>query len=181
MQSVANSQSQLRKGFTLIELIVVIIILGILSITVVPKCFSSNGFEQYTYRNETITTLRALQLRSMQQTDGDFCQQISVTSTHIGLQKTDTNKPNNCDVSTLADSGKESVYSHTSVSVAPNHAVSFSVSGLANVFAFDQMGRLVNSSGNRINCSNTQSCRIVVTGENAFTIKIEHEGYIHAL
>ena len=65
-----------NKGFTLIELIVVIVLLSIVSATVLPKFLSSKGFEEYTYRDELIIKLRAIQLRTMQQIQGSTCQTI---------------------------------------------------------------------------------------------------------
>ncbi|XQW85552.1 prepilin-type N-terminal cleavage/methylation domain-containing protein [Thalassotalea piscium] len=170
----------LSKGFTLIELIVVIIILGIVSVTVAPKFFSSNGFEQVTYRNEIVSTLRAIQLRTMQQTSGNYCHLISVSSYAIGLNKTDTNNPLNCDLSALEDDTKDEFSKNTSVAIEDKHKpnVNFSVNGLANVFGFDQLGRIINSSGNRVNCN---PCQIVITGSETLIVKIENEGYIHAL
>jgi MSHA pilin protein MshC len=71
-------------GFTLIELITVIIIIGILAASVVPKFFSSNGYEEYTYRSETIALLRAVQLRAMQQKDlTNSCHTITITNKTI--------------------------------------------------------------------------------------------------
>ena len=67
-------------GFTLIELIVVIILISIMAVTVLPKFFTSNGFEEFTYRDELITKLRAIQLRSMQQTTDTVCHQIQIQS-----------------------------------------------------------------------------------------------------
>ncbi|GHE99173.1 prepilin-type N-terminal cleavage/methylation domain-containing protein [Thalassotalea profundi] len=170
------------KGFTIIELIVVIIILGILAITVAPKFFSSNGFEQFTYRNEVVTTLRALQLRSMQQTSSDTCHHISVTNSQIGLHKTDTGLANNCDLSIYEDASKDEYDKHTSVSIDSKHEVTFSTSAsLASVFAFDQMGRVIDSNGNRVDCVNPNVCQVIITGEDTLIIQIENEGYIHAL
>ena len=65
-------------AFTLIELIVVIILISIMAVTVLPKFFTSNGFEEFTYRDELITKLRAIQLRSMQQTTDVTCKIIQV-------------------------------------------------------------------------------------------------------
>lgn len=158
------------KGFTLIELLVTIIILGILSVTIVPRMFTSNGFEAYAYRTEVISTLRNIQLRAMQQTvDTDICRQIKISTDKkiIGLLKTDTANANNCDTSQWSDAQAGEV---TSVKVDADHSVTFSYSD-TGVFSFDQMGR---PQG----CAAT--CEIYVVGEETLTITIEPEGYIHA-
>lgn len=181
LKSELKPQIKAPLGFTLIELIVVIIILGILSVTVAPKFFTSNGFEQYTYRNEVVTTLRALQLRAMQQTTGNYCHLITVNSTQVGLRKFDDTQVNNCHLSDFADKNKPDFDKDTSVTIEAKHAVTFSVNGLTNTFAFDQLGRVTDFNGNRLNCISPNVCQIIITGEEILKIQIENEGYIHAL
>ncbi|GAA5137832.1 prepilin-type N-terminal cleavage/methylation domain-containing protein [Thalassotalea piscium] len=181
MKSISQPLLKFHKGFTLIELIIVIIILGIMMVTVAPKFFSSNGFEQFTYRNEAITTLRAIQLRAMQQTSGDFCHQVSVTSSQLGLLKTDTSQVSNCHLTELSDQSNSEYNQHTSVSIDNNHDVTFSVNGLASTFGFNQMGRVTDINGTQLNCLSPNACQIIVTGDQTLIIQIENEGFIHAL
>jgi MSHA pilin protein MshC len=102
------------KGFTLIELITVIIIIGILAASVVPKFFSSSGYEEYTYRSETIALLRATQLRAMQQ----------------------KNLTNSCHVVTIASKTISDACGHT-VQVENNHDVTFSSANATISFDHD--------------------------------------------
>lgn len=167
-----NFHSKLKKsrGFTLIELIVTIIILGILSVTVVPRMFASNGFEPYAYRTEVISTLRNIQLRAMQQTDDTpICRQVKISSDKkiLGLLATKTANPNNCDTSQWFDAVPGET---TSVKVDDDHSITFSYSD-TGVFSFDQMGRPVGCAA---------PCEIYIEGEETLTITIEAEGYIHA-
>lgn len=158
------------SGFTLIELLVTIIILGILSATIVPRMFSTNGFETYAYRTEVISTLRNIQLRAMQQTvDTAICRQIKISNDNkiIGLLKTDTDKANNCDTNLWQDAQAGET---TSVEVDADHTVTFTYSD-TGVFSFDQMGRPVDCAA---------PCEIYIEGEETLTITIEPEGYIHA-
>lgn len=157
-------------GFTLIELIVVIILISIMAVTVLPKFFTSNGFEEFTYRDELITKLRAIQLRSMQQTTDSICKIIQVEITPaatIGLQATDPNT-NVCTTSYAGDT--------TSVTVDSKHSVSFSLSEGLTSFSFSALGRPVG-------CIAADPCQITITitGENSPKILINSEGYIHAI
>lgn len=153
-----------KNGFTLIELIVVIMMLSILAVTVVPKFLSSKGFEEYTYRDELITKLRAIQLRTMQQTKGSKCQVIQVNSSFIGLLATTPNA-STCETNQLGES--------TSVTISNNHSVSFTISDGLSSFSFTSLGR-PEATG----CGNsTIPCEITVTvvGENSLAIKISRE------
>lgn len=146
------------KGFTLIELIVVIIVLGILSTTVAPKFFTSNGFSEYAYRADIIAKLRLIQTRAMQQVN-EPCHQVMVTKSQLGKA---TCKPPFEFVNQVAQRA-------TLVTVDSNDSIVFSPDGLT--FSFDNMGR--------INGCNSP-CEIVIKGEEALTVIIESEGYIHA-
>lgn len=151
------------NGFTMIELIVVIIMLAIMAVTVVPKIFTSNGFEEYTYQAEVITKLRSIQLRAMQQTDNSKCHKVVVIEKALGI-------PKNC-VSTAADgwlgeNGDTGESGTTNVKVDPSHQVTFAPDKF--VFTFDSMGR-----------PSCNTCLITVSGDSSLTIIIESEGYIH--
>ena len=50
-----------EQGFTLVELIVIIIIAGILAATVLPRFMGSHGFEERGFRDETAAALRYAQ------------------------------------------------------------------------------------------------------------------------
>jgi MSHA pilin protein MshC len=145
-----------HSGFTMIELIVVIIIIAIMSTTVIPKFFTSTGFQEYTYQAEVITKLRSIQLRAMQQTNSSECHTVLVTEKAIGI-------PESCNL-TSGNWQNET----TSVIIESGHDVTFDVSSGNYSFAFDSMGRP--------SCS---SCLITVLGDSTLTIKIESEGYIH--
>jgi MSHA pilin protein MshC len=145
-----------NNGFTIIELIVVILIISILAVTIVPKFFDSNGFEEFTYQAEIITKLRSIQVRAMQQTDGTQCHMVLVTSSALGI-------PANCsDISGgwLSDT--------TSVVIQTGHEVSFDVSSGNVSFTFNSMGIP--------DCIN---CLISIVGDNSLKVKVESQGYIH--
>jgi MSHA pilin protein MshC len=156
-----STMSNMKRcaGFTLIELVIVIVILGILSATVAPKFFSSNGFSEYAYRTDIIAKLRLIQTRAMQQAN-DKCHQVLITSTKLGKVTCDS----------PAEFVDQTEQRATLVEIDNNDNVTFSPS--STVFRFDFMGRPQN-------CSNP--CEIVITGKQALTVRIESEGYIHAL
>ena len=178
-----------QKGFTLIELIVVVILISIMAITVLPKFLSSNGFEEYTYRDELITKLKAIQLRSMQQTNGTTCRHIQITPNLIGLQDTVPagNAVERCRTSNVdhpelcyTTNNKTICYAGdtTTVKVESKHNVIFTIPDGTTQFTFSPLGR-PEAPG----CGDENTlCELILTvvGENSLEIEINREGYIHA-
>jgi len=168
-----NLNYQHELGFTLIELVAVIILISILSVAVLPKFFSSNGFEENTYRDELITKLRAIQLRSMQQTtDGETCLQVQLETApfSIGLQATDNDA-----ATPICGAGYEGDTT-TVTTIDSKHSINFTISeGLTN-FRFSSLGQ---PEG----CTAVVPCEITITitGEESLGIEINREGYIHAI
>ncbi|KGJ92363.1 prepilin-type N-terminal cleavage/methylation domain-containing protein [Colwellia psychrerythraea] len=179
-------------GFTLIELLVVIIMISIMAVTVLPKFFSSNGFEEYTYRDELITKLRAIQLRSMQQTTDTVCHQIQMQSSLnpniIGLQDTDPIAVDKCRITNPApppkfcytDTNNSNTVCYagdtTTIIVDPKHNVSFAISEGLTSFNFSHLGK---PEG----CIVEDPCKVEITiaGESSVKIEINTEGFIHAI
>jgi len=163
-----------QQGFSLIELVVVIIIIGILSATVLPKFFSSKGFEEYGYRTEIISTLRAVQLRAMQQSES-YC--VGMNSTHLGVVWDNANQritASSTDCSTpfsFSSAYAESANDTLEVKVESNHSVAFTMARGTMPLTFDKWGR-PNS------CPNN-GCLIEITGSDTLSVVIESQGYIH--
>lgn len=168
-----------QHGFTIIELVTVIILMGILAITVVPKFFGSNDFEVYAYRTQMIAVLRLAQQRAMHQTDitgnaanTQLCHEVAIGA---GGKQIGTPNRNNC--TTTFPLGWDP--SNDGVLISSNHDVTIAIENQANPrsIGFDEMGRPI---GDCIT-STIPGCTINIVGENEILkIKIEREGYIHA-
>ena len=143
-----------RQGFTLLEMIVVILLMSILAITVLPKFFSSKGFEEHTYRMQIITALRGIHQQAMQQSSNS-CHQVVVSSNRLAPPAGPTGC--NCDPTLL---------SCFVVAVDSDHQVSFNST---SNFSFDSFGR-----------PSVGAVTVTITGEQSLGVIIESEGYIHA-
>ena len=151
---------QKQKGFTTIELVVVIILIGILAATVIPKMQSTGGYEEIIYQNETVTKLRSIQLRAMQNTSGSECHDVLITTDKLGIPD------DSC--TTFVDNNLNS----TTIVKIIDHDVEFEYAGGSTVFTFDHLGRPVDCSS---------PCQISIVGtEQTLIVAINDQGYIYA-
>jgi MSHA pilin protein MshC len=149
-----------QKGFTTIELIVVLIIIGILAATLIPKMQSSSGYQEIAYQDESVTKLRSIQLRAMQDTSGSQCLNVLVTGSKLGV-------PDNSCTSFV----ENNINSTTIVKIIDDN-VSFSYAGGSTLFSFDHLGRPVNCAS---------PCQISIIGqEQTLIVAINEQGYIYA-
>ncbi|PMN68653.1 type II secretion system protein [Enterovibrio norvegicus] len=100
----------MSKGFTLIELITVLVILGIISVFAVPRLSGAEAFSVIGARDTGLSVARQVQLRAMQQEDPSHsCFALSIAATRMGGSvSSDTCKlgedENRSDVVDLSDS-----------------------------------------------------------------------------
>lgn len=155
---------KVNKGFTIIELVLVIVLMGILAVTVAPKMFDSSGFDEYTYQAEIISILRSAQLRAMQQTQAadKNCHTVTVSNTQVGLD-------DSCNLVSKTGGQYDSIELHVP-RVISNGDITFSVNNSGNAIIFDSLGRP--------NCTN--GCTITLSGIEALTVIVESEGFVHA-
>lgn len=165
-----------NRGFTLVELVTVIILIGILAVSVLPKFDGTASYEAHTQRAQLISALRLTQQRAMQQTDsGDnYCHQLIFdnTNSRYGV-------PNRIDCA---------------ITVFPNNwepdatglvveDITFAIDGQSNNIAvtFDHMGRPINNPSAALPNNCAGGCIINVQSSiETLQIRIESEGYVHA-
>ncbi|MCP4321447.1 MAG: type II secretion system protein [Alteromonadales bacterium] len=167
-------------GFSTIELVTVIIIVGILAVNVLPRFDGTASYEAHTYRAQLISALRLTQQRAMQQTDisDGYCHQLIFdndnTVSRYGI-------PDRVDCTEISFSA-EWQPDATGFEVSERHQVDFTIDGKANPSAitFDSMGRPVANETLANNCA--EGCIInVQSSVETLKIKIESQGYIHAI
>ncbi len=154
---------QRSRGFTLIELIITLIILGLLSIAVAPKFLGNESESAYAYRDRVLAVLRSVQLQAMHNTAATSCHKLYVNDKLIAGPSVDTctGEPNsnNPDFLVVAiDSSSDIAFS-----AQDSNGAAFSE------FNFDPFGRIDQ------NC--LTSCRISVA---VVAVCISNEGLIYA-
>lgn len=188
-----------NSGLTLIELLIVITILGILSVTALPRFMGKGGAEEKTTQDQMISVLRRMQTQAMQQTNSVFsdtedaaqritrCHQLILTSTQLGRPDfnpclSDAASFPAAGVPALTTSAAESSL-HFRLPAGTNIIFSIydSATGPGNVlslpflFRFNSLGQAVNNS--RVRFPN--GLRIEISDAMTYSICIESEGYIH--
>ncbi|WP_333795867.1 prepilin-type N-terminal cleavage/methylation domain-containing protein [Rheinheimera sp.] len=78
-------------GFTLVELVVVLLIGGILAVTALPKFFTADAETVLAQRDQLLSLSRQIQLQSMQDTASlsSLCPTLVITSTAAGPASSD--------------------------------------------------------------------------------------------
>ncbi|WP_407331512.1 type II secretion system protein [Enterovibrio sp. 27052020O] len=152
----------MSRGFTLIELITVLVILGIISVFAVPRLSGSEAFSVIGARDAGLSVARQVQLRAMQQEDpSDSCHALNVAASRMGGSAASSCgfKTDRSDVVDLSDS---------SVRIAPQQTI-----------RFDLLGRPVAANNNRM-CIASE-CKITFSqGSSSASICLNSEGYFYA-
>jgi len=163
-----------QYGFTLIELVTVIILIGILAVAVLPKFDGSASYEAHAHRAQLISALRLTQQRAMQQTDNTdgYCHQI-VFYNDANVSRYGVPDRLDCSITTFPVNWQ---VDKTGFEVDSKYEVLFQINGVNNssFVSFDSMGR---PQGNCIG-----GCIIdVQSSVETKKIQIELEGYVHAI
>ena len=84
LNTIANRDT--TQGFTLVELVATIVLIGILAVTVLPKFTGRSGIVEYALRDQIISLLRTTQQRAMYDHSGS-CYSTVINSNAIDIQK----------------------------------------------------------------------------------------------
>lgn len=169
------------QGFSLIELIIVIVLLGILAVTVSSRFSGTQGFAELSYQSRIVSSLRTMQTKAMQDTRSGFCFKLNFVSSpaafgpptlQYNTADSGASCGNNIDYN-LADSLSTSAAEMTAQGVAISAITDGSTAITA--IGFDNLGRPLSSA---TNCNS--GCRIELTAEQVVAVCIARQGFIHA-
>ena len=186
--------NKLSGGFTLVELVSVLVLLSILSVYVGPKVFDRSEIAATVYQNRAISILRNMQTRAMQDTRNDgYCYKVyfDTTNEEFGIPSNDFSVTNDQDQinATCADSIDKSddaqfFYVPSSALLADDINLEVKANNGTDIssITFDTLGR---ANQTNLSCDGDSSngydgCRIAFIGDSTAYVCVESEGYIYA-
>lgn len=174
--------SKAQAGFTLLELIIVVLLLGVLAVYAAPRFTGVGGYSEYTYQNRLISVLRNMQIRAMQDSRPDFCHQVNFINTpsQIAFGPASMNYMAGNAAASCATSIDFSApeFLRTSPSEIIESSVAMTVQdggSLITSIGFNSLGSPLSSAAN---CS--AGCSVSFLGQSLVRVCIESQGYIHA-
>ena len=152
-----------QQGFTLVELIIVIVLVGILAVTAGPRIFGSGGVDQVVTERQLVSLLRLQQQRAMQDV-ANRCYGVSFSGAQIS--------PYDCGAA-IASARLVQVPSANNVSVVS------SIAAAATAIYFNARGCPVSSNHATVpEACGQSSVEIQITGTNARQVCVQSQGYI---
>ncbi|SNY58295.1 MSHA pilin protein MshC [Arsukibacterium tuosuense] len=153
------NSSQRQTGFTLVELIVVLVIIGVLAVSLLPRFFSGSGTNEYLYRDQAFSLIQRQQMQAMQ------CTNCPLAGFRVGSFSINPAGIDDCANTAMA----------LCISERDRSGIRLLPGSFNNDLFFNNLGQPVNAAGVR---SCNSSCRVNVLGSVNLAICIEYEGYI---
>lgn len=162
MVTINNPQTD-EQGFTLVELIIVIVILGILAVSVGPRFFGDQAVKEATLAAQSISLLRLQQQRAMQDTLNP-CYGVQISAAQVS--------PNDCGAAANAD---------RQLAIPPNVivVVQSPLAGAGSSFLFNALGCPVSSNHSTVaeECGQG-SVELQFNGSERRSICVQSQGFI---
>lgn len=159
---------QVNNGYTLIEIVTVILVLAVLSLYAAPRLSGTDEFHVQSARDSGLSVARQIQLRSMQYDikSPNSCNVLQMQLNRLGAKPSAVCNPN-AERSDVLDLSQSSVQ----------------ISNPQTIY-FDLLGRPFEANGNRLcvnSDGNPKDCKFTfVKGSANASICLNSEGYFYA-
>ena len=160
-------------GFTLLELIIVIVLVGIISVTAASRLFGRSGFDAVLARDQAISIARQVQLVGMNSpvkpTNPNSCLALLISTTEFGSEHCASNSQSTHKLTLENDLVNFAFFDGVN---AQNSAdIYFDMLGRPSIVSNQQLQRICTAS----------SCLVTITSRNGeqASLCINSEGYIN--
>lgn len=178
----SSKQQAQTGGFTLVELIVVIVLLAIISVYASSKYMGASRFSSAAAQEQVLSILRQVQITAMQSNtsnNSNSCRSILMASNQFGV--TQACQSQGMSSAALSDYSKDTNQQQLEL-IQLSYDFN-SVSGAVSELSFDLLGRpaMVTSAATTSLCSNSD-CRITITtpsSNESRSVCINREGFIY--
>ena len=188
-----NSKTKKQTGFTLIELVITMVILGVLVIVAWPRLGGSAGYDEYAYQARLIAVLRNMQMRAMNDTRDNNCFQVNFDNSNDAFGPPTlnylSNLGNTClttiDVDNVLNSSERQtvvhMYGRSDELQSDNIDMQAlnSLGALITSIGFTSLGEPLTSDAGNDNCASGCSIEFI-SGVSVAKVCVESQGYIHA-
>ena len=160
-------------GFTLIELIIVIVLVGIISVVAAARLLGSSAFDATLARDQAISIARQIQLVGMNSpvdpADPNSCFALQISTTEFGSENCASNSQSTRKL-TFDNDGVQFAF-FDGANSQTSAAIYFDMLGRPSVVSNQQLQRLCTLA----------SCQVTITSRNGeqASLCINNEGYIN--
>ena len=177
-----SKKQAMITGFTLVELIVVIVLLAIIGVYSTSKYMGASRFSSAVAQEQVLSILRQVQITAMQvngSNDYDECRLIVMRKTQFGVSQSCPSRDMSSAI--LSDYSKDTNQQQLEL-IQLSYDFN-SVNGTVDELSFDLLGKpvMLTSSATSSLCTNSD-CRITITtpsSNESRSVCINREGFIY--
>ena len=71
------TSNYVQSGFTLVELVIIIVLLGVLSVVAISRFDDGKGYNEFLLQKRLLSALRHVQMQAMQDTRDGYCHRLN--------------------------------------------------------------------------------------------------------